>query len=417
MKMILDSLFSQSSRAMRASEIRELLKLLNKPEMISFAGGLPNPEAFPVEGLKSVVAHVMAEHAREALQYGVTEGHNKLRAAIAQGMGDVYGAPQEPQNIVVTTGSQQALNLLAHVLLDPGDVVLVENPSYLGALQSFQACQARVESVPTDPDGLRPEALEQKLRDLRHRGEHPKFLYLIPTFQNPTGATLTRERRAKLYALAGEYDLLLVEDDPYGLLRFEGEAVPLLKSMDQEDRVIYLGSFSKILAPGFRTGWLAGPEEITNRVVIAKQAQDLCSNTFAQYCIFEAISHNQLFPHVEKIVSLYRSKRNRMLAALEKHFPSSVTWTRPQGGMFIWVTLPPGLNALDLLGRAIENNVAYVTGEPFFANGGGQSHFRLNYSYAGDAEIDEGIARLGKVIAQQLPSNAGTMKPEGMDIF
>jgi 2-aminoadipate transaminase len=402
---------------MRASEIRELLKLLNKPEMISFAGGLPNPEAFPIDPLKSVVAHVMDEHAREALQYGVTEGHNKLRDAIARGMGDVYGAPQHQANIVVTTGSQQAMNLLAHVLLDPGDLVLVENPTYLGALQSFQACQARVDSVPSDAEGLRPDALEQKLKDLRHRGEHAKFLYLIPTFQNPTGATLTAARRKKVYALLQEYDLLLVEDDPYGLLRFEGESVPLVKSLDQDGRVVYLGSFSKILAPGFRTGWLAASEEIVNRVSIAKQAQDLCSNTFAQYCVFEAIHHKVLFPHVQKIIDLYRGKRDRMLAALEKYFPASVTWTRPQGGMFIWVTLPPELNALDLLGRAIENNVAYVTGEPFFANGGGQNHFRLNYSYAKDEEIDEGIRRLGRVITQLSQASEGALPPEGMEIF
>jgi 2-aminoadipate transaminase len=301
--------------------------------------------------------------------------------------------------------------------LDPGDLVLVENPTYLGALQSFQACQARVDSVPSDAEGLRPDALEQKLKDLRHRGEHAKFLYLIPTFQNPTGATLTAARRKKVYALLQEYDLLLVEDDPYGLLRFEGESVPLVKSLDQDGRVVYLGSFSKILAPGFRTGWLAASEEIVNRVSIAKQAQDLCSNTFAQYCVFEAIHHKVLFPHVQKIIDLYRGKRDRMLAALEKYFPASVTWTRPQGGMFIWVTLPPELNALDLLGRAIENNVAYVTGEPFFANGGGQNHFRLNYSYAKDEEIDEGIRRLGRVITQLSQASEGALPPEGMEIF
>ena len=417
MKMTLEPLFSQSSRTIRASEIRELLKLLNKPEMISFAGGLPNPEAFPIGPLKSVVAHVMEEHAREALQYGVTEGHNKLRDAIARGMGDVYGAPQDRQNIVVTTGSQQAMNLLAQVLLDPGDLVLVENPSYLGALQSFSAFRARVESVPLDEEGLCPDALEQKLKDLRHRGEHPKFLYMVPTFQNPTGVTLSRERRIKLYALLQAYDLLLIEDDPYGLLRFEGEPVPLIKSLDHEDRVIYLGSFSKILAPGFRTGWLAAPEEIVNRVTIAKQAQDLCSNTFAQYCIYEAIHHNILFPHVRNIVALYRAKRDRMFLALEKNFPASATWTKPAGGMFIWVTLPPALKALDLLAHAMEHNVAYVTGEPFFANGGGQNHFRLNYSYAADSEIDEGIRRLGEVIKQQLQACAGTPGPEGMEIF
>ncbi|NTV53762.1 MAG: PLP-dependent aminotransferase family protein, partial [Candidatus Firestonebacteria bacterium] len=377
-------------------------KLLDNPEMISFAGGLPNPAAFPIEPLKSVVAHVMAEHAREALQYGVTEGHQPLRAAIAKGMGEVYGAPQNRDNILVTTGSQQAMNLLAQVLLNPGDLVLVENPTYLGALQSFQACRARVASVPMDADGLRPDALEEMLQALHLRGERPKFLYLIPTFQNPTGVTLSRERRHQLYTLLQAYDLLLIEDDPYGLLRFEGEPVSLIKSLDHEDRVVYLGSFSKILAPGFRTGWLAAPAEITNRVSIAKQAQDLCSNTFAQYCVFEALHHDILFPHVQKIIALYREKRDRMLTALEKYFPSGVTWTHPQGGMFIWVTLPPALKALELLKFALAENVAYVNGEPFFANGGGENHFRLNYSYARDEDIDEGIARLGRVITRAM---------------
>jgi 2-aminoadipate transaminase len=417
MKKTFETMFSQNAHAMRASEIRELLKLLNNPAMISFAGGLPNPEAFPVAGLKSVVAHVMEAHASEALQYGVTEGHNKLRDAIAQGMGAVYGAPQKLSNILITTGSQQAMNLLAQVFLDPGDLVLTENPSYLGALQSFAACRARVEGVPMDGAGMRMDALEEKLLLLRARQERPKFLYLVPTFQNPTGVTLSRERRLKLYALLREYDLMLIEDDPYGLLRFEGEAEPLIKSLDVEDRVVYLGSFSKILAPGMRTGWLAAPEEIINRVSLAKQAQDLCSNTFGQYCVFEAIHHNLLFPHVAQIAALYQGKRDRMLAAMEKHFPAEVRWNKPAGGMFIWATLPPELNAVDLLTRAIARNVAYVTGEPFFPGGGGQQNFRLNFSYASDAQIDEGIGRLGRVITESLHEKTGALAPEGMEIF
>ncbi len=419
MKKTFETMFSLSAKNMRASEIRELLKLLTKPEMISFAGGLPNPEAFPIEAMKPVVAHVMNEHARDALQYGVTEGHNKLRDAIAKGMGQVYGVPQSLSNILITTGSQQAMNLLSLILLSPGDLVLTENPTYLGALQSFYACQARVEAVPMDEHGMRMDALEEKLNSLRQRQERPKFIYMVPTFQNPTGVTLSRERRERLYALLQEHDLLLIEDDPYGLLRFEGDSVPLIKSLDQEDRVIYLGSFSKILAPGFRTGWLAAPEEIVNRVSMAKQAQDLCSNTFGQYCVFEALYHNILFPHVKEIVTLYKRKRDIMLDAMQTYFPEGVTWNRPEGGMFLWVTLPPALNALDVLGKAIENNVAYVTGEPFFPNGGGQHHCRLNYSYSSDETIVEGIKRLGKVIEVQLKekSNPQILAPEGMEIF
>lgn len=412
----LDSLLSHSARRMRTSEVRELLKLLNSPEMISFAGGLPNPEAFPVDNLKVVVDHVLAEHAREALQYGVTEGHNKLRDAIARGMDDVYGAPQAMNNILITAGSQQALNLLGQIFLDPGDLVLTESPTYLAALQVFQAFQARAEGIALDGDGLDVDALEEKLRLLCKQKALPKFIYAIPNFQNPTGVTLSRPRRERLTALLEEYDLLLVEDDPYGLLRFEGEREPLLKSLAPE-RVIYLGSFSKILAPGFRIGWIAAPADIINRLSLAKQAQDLCTNTFGQYCVYEAIHHDRLFPHVAEIIKLYKSKRDLMLQSLAAHFPGAATWSRPRGGMFIWVTLPAGLNALDLLPRAIERNVAYVTGAPFFPGGGGESSFRLNFSYSSDDQIREGIRRLGQVIAGQMQSQTAVPDTEGMEIF
>lgn len=410
MKKIYTDLFSKNSRNMKASEIRELLKLLNRPEMISFAGGLPNPDAFPVDELRPVIQHVMDEHPREALQYGTTEGHPKLRDAIARGMAMNYGVSQESHNILITTGSQQALNLLSLVLLNPGDLVLTEYPSYLGALQTFGSYLAQVEGVAMDEQGLRIDRLQEKLARLRDRNQLPKFIYSIPNFQNPTGVTLAKERRQPFYELLREFDLLLIEDDPYGLLRFEGEPVPLMKSLDTDGRVVYLGSFSKILAPGFRIGWLAAPDEIVNRVAIAKQAQDLCSNTFAQYCVYEAIHHDILFPHVTVIQDLYRRKRDRMLAGMEQHFPKQVTWTRPQGGMFIWVTLPESLSSLDMLSRAIEHNVAYVIGAPFFPDGGGHNTFRLNYSYSSDEQIDEGIKRLGQVIQEQL--QAQTAEPD-----
>jgi 2-aminoadipate transaminase len=418
MKKPLNDLLSKSAKSMKASEIRELLKLLSKPEMISFAGGLPNPAAFPIEQLKPIMAHVMEKHAAEALQYGVTEGHNKLRDAIARGMDTQYGVPQDMHNILITTGSQQALNLISQVFINPGDLVLTENPTYLAAVLSFRSFQAQVEGVAMDENGLCVDQLEEKLVRLRQRKEMPKIIYVIPNFQNPTGVTMAADRRVRLYQLLREFDLLLVEDDPYGLLRFEGETVPLVKSLDVEDRVIYLGSFSKILAPGFRTGWLAAPKEIVNRVSMAKQAQDLCSNTFSQYCIYEAIHHNILFPHVAEIVTLYRHKRDFMINAMKTYFPEGVKWSYPQGGLFTWVTLPAGISTLDMLPLAIENNVAYVTGAPFFPAGGGENTMRLNYSYASDEQIEEGIKRLGKVISQQVQDqNQTLLAEEKVDIF
>ncbi|MBN1595956.1 PLP-dependent aminotransferase family protein [candidate division FCPU426 bacterium] len=413
----LEALLSHSARHMRASEIRELLKLLNTTDMISFAGGLPNPDAFPIGPLKKAVNHVLDEHAREALQYSVTEGHTQLRNAIAAGMGKEYNLSQSAANILITTGSQQALNLLAQVFLDPDDVVLTENPTYLGALLTFRACRARVETVPMDHEGMCIDLAEKKLGELRQQNRLPKFIYTIPNFQNPTGISMSIRRREKLYALLAEYDLLLVEDDPYGMLRFEGERPLLIKNFDQEERVLYLGSFSKILAPGFRVGWIAGRQEILNRLSLAKQAQDLCTNAFGQYCVYEAIHHKMLFPHIAKIVRLYKTKRDLMLQALDRHFPAGVTWNRPAGGMFLWVMLPGNLNALSLLSRAIEQKVAYVPGEPFFPSGGGHNTLRLNFSFAADDQIDVGIARLGRVFKEALAQRAAEDGGDGMEIF
>jgi 2-aminoadipate transaminase len=397
-------LFSKSAQRMQASEIRELLKLLDIPGMISFAGGLPNPDAFPIEGIKTVVSHVMEKHPREALQYGTTEGHRKLRDVISRGMGAHYGAPQKPENIVVTTGSQQALDLISKILLNEGDIVLTTNPSYIGALQVFQAYGARVETVSLSGDDLPADAVAEKLEKLKRSGTLPKFMYLVSNFQNPTGITVSAENRRKIYELLCLYDILLIEDDPYGLLIFEGQRMPLIKSMDTEDRVVYLGSFSKILAPGFRVAWIAGPEPLVNRVTVAKQSQDLCTNTFGQFCVFEAIHHNILFPHIEDIIRLYKAKRDMMLKALEQYFPPEARWTHPRGGLFLWIDMPENIDTVALLKKAVKNQVAYVPGAPFFPNGGGRNTLRLNFSYARDTEIAEGIARLGEVIKEEMRS-------------
>ncbi len=404
--------FSQNARRMRASEIRELLKLVQRPEVISFAGGLPNPDAFPVEELKPVLNHVMETHPRDALQYCATEGHNKLRDAIARGMGEVHQSPQSIHNILITHGSQQALSLLAHVLLDPGDPVVTASPTYLGALQAFAAFQARVESVPIDQDGLRPDMLRAKLEGLREGRRPPKFLYLMPTFQNPTGVTLPLERRRAIYELACEHDLLVIEDDPYEFLRYDGEKVPLVKSLDEEDRVAYLSSFSKILAPGFRIAWMAAPETLVNKCVLAKQMQDLCCNTFAQYCIFETMYHDVLFPHIDEIIRIYKGKRDRMLEAMERHFPSQARWNRPEGGLFVWVILPPFIDTRAMFSKALASDVAYVVGQAFHPDGGGQNTMRLNFSHASDEQIEEGIRRLGRVIAEEIREKEQTLEEE-----
>lgn len=404
--------FSRNGKRLRASEIRELLKLTQRPEIISFAGGLPNPEAFPVDGLRRCMQHVMDVHARDALQYSATEGHNKLRDAIARGMGTRHNAPQRISNILITHGSQQGLNLLAHTLLDPDDVVVTGAPTYLGALQAFEAFGAQFESVPLDREGIRVDMLADKLDSLAEHGRLPKLVYLVPTFQNPSGTTLPMDRRRQIYELVCKHDLLLVEDDPYGFLRYEGENVPLIKTLDSEERVIYLGSFSKILAPGFRLAWMAAPEPIVNKCVLAKQSQDLCSNTFGQYCTFEAMYNNILFPHIDEIIRLYKGKRDTMLAAMEEFFPENVRWNRPEGGLFVWVVLPPFLDARDMFARAIASDVAYVVGQAFHPNGGGQNTMRLNFSHASDDMIREGVRRLASVIETETQEKERTLEDE-----
>ncbi len=409
-------LYSRSSNNMKSSEIRELLKLLNSPDMISFAGGLPNPDAFPIDKMKPVVEHVMQSHARDALQYGTTEGNNKLRDVIARGMGQQYGAPQSLSNIMITNGAQQGLDLISKIFLNPGDKILTSNPTYLGAIMAFQAHQAQISAITLDENGIIPELLEEKLEYMEQRKEQAKFLYLVPTFQNPTGVTIPLKRREKIYDIICRHDLLLIEDDPYGLLRFEGKREPLIKSIDDENRVIYLGTFSKILAPGFRTGWIAAHEEIIRKATIAKQAQDLCTNNFGQYCIFEAIYHDILFPHIKEIITIYKEKRDLMIEALKEFFPKEVNWNKPQGGLFLWLVLPEFINSLTMLPRAIENNVAYVTGEPFFPNGGGHNTMRLNYSFASNDQIRTGIERLSEVIKTIISENKGRLAEDYVSI-
>jgi 2-aminoadipate transaminase len=395
--------YAQRTQRMTSSAIRELLKLTEQPDIISFAGGLPAPELFPVDEIREAADAVLTRAGTKALQYGTTEGYGPLREALAQRMSR-YGIVVAPGNIVVTSGSQQALDLIGKVLINPGDRILTETPSYLGALQAFTVYGAEYATVPIDDDGLQTAQLEHALRS------GPKFMYVLPNFQNPAGVTLALDRRHELIALSERYGIPLIEDDPYGQLRYEGEHLPSLVVLDAEfqnhdgpyrGNVIYLSTFSKTLAPGLRLGWVVAPPEVIQRMVQAKQASDLHTSTFVQMVACEALERGVVERNVHRVREVYRRRRDLMLRALEQAFPDpsmGVRWTRPQGGLFLWVQLPPEMDSAALLRDAIEEKVAFVPGAPFHPEGGGAHTLRLNFSNATEAQIEEGISRLGRVI-------------------
>jgi len=397
----LSGLYSKNALNMKRSEIRELLKLTRQPDIISFAGGLPDPQTFPVKELADISAQVLREKGATALQYGPTEGEPALREALANWL-TKERLDLRAENILVTSGSQQALDLLAQVLIDPGDPVIVELPSYIGALQAFAAHRARMIGVPQDDEGIRPDLLEKTLERLSRRKRRPKFIYIVPDFQNPSGVTLTLARRQELLALASRFEVPLVEDSPYRVLRFSGEPMPAIYSLDPQRHVLALGTFSKIFCPGMRLGWLLTPEAWMERFIIAKQGMDLCSPSFTQFIAVEYMRRGLLDREVENIRSLYSRKLGVMLAALEKEMPRGVTWTRPEGGLFLWMKLPRRMNATALFSKAIERKVAYVIGSAFFCNGKGHHTMRLNFSYPSEEQIVEGIQRLAQVIRENL---------------
>lgn len=397
-------MFSRLSRSMKASEIRELLKLTERGEIISFAGGLPNPEAFPVKHVRQITNDLLDNKGAQILQYGTTEGVTALRQALADRLGK-RGFNIERKNVLITAGSQQGLDLVSKVFLDPGDLVVLSAPTYLAATNAFKSYGALMESIPIDGEGMPPDLLEERMELLRTHGKHPKLLYLVPSFQNPAGVTIPLARRRKLLDLAIEYDMVLVEDSPYSELRYSGEQVPPIKSMDEDGRVIYLGTFSKILAPGFRIAWCIAEGDILNKLIIVKQAADLCTNTFGQHIAAEYITRGYLDEHIVKIKAMYKNKRDLMLTAMEKHFPKEAKWTRPDGGMFIWVTLPEHIDTKEMFERAIENNVAYVVGSAFHADRSGKNTMRLNYTFASDGQIEVGIKRLADTIREELEAS------------
>ncbi len=396
--------YAQRTLRMKSSTIRELLKLTQQPDVISFAGGMPAPEVFPIEEFRAACNRVLQERGAEALQYGATEGYLPLREMIAR-HNAAYGMHVSADNILITSGSQQALDLLGKIFINRGDRILVESPTYLGALQAWNAYGAEYVAVPSDDHGMITSALEESLR------LGPKFIYVLPNFQNPTGTTLTLERRKQLVKLADRFGVPIIEDDPYGQLRFEGKHIPSVVVLDSQYRkdpgaysgnVIYLSTFSKILAPGVRLAWVVAPTQVISKLVQAKQGVDLHTATFNQIVAYEVGKGGFLDRHVKVIRECYRQRRDVMIETLEEHMPQDVHWTHPQGGLFLWVTLPEGLNTTEILKEAVKQKVAFVPGESFFPCGGGENTMRLNFSNATPEKVNEGIARLSQVIKQYM---------------
>ena len=397
--------YAHRMKGMKSSIIRELLKLTQKPEMISFAGGLPSPEVFPVEAFKEAAYRALEESPEKALQYGTTEGYAPLRELIAARSAR-YGLKVSAANISITSGSQQALDLLGRLFINRGDRIIVENPTYLGAIQAWNAYGAEYIPVPMDEDGMITSELEKGLR------KGAKFIYVLPNFQNPSGVTLSLQRRKELVELADRYGVPIVEDDPYGQIRFEGEHLPPVTVVDSQFRgddggnydgnVIYLSTFSKLLAPGIRIAWAIGAETVIRKLVQAKQGADLHTSSFNQIAVHEVSKNDFLDEHVKLIRATYKERRDAMLEAMDELFPAEVTWTRPQGGMFLFVHLPEDMDATKLFEKAIERNVAYVPGAAFHAAGGGENTLRMNFSYSTPDTIREGIARLATLLKEEI---------------
>lgn len=393
--------FSQISNNNKRSAIREILKLTQNPEIISFAGGLPAPESFPVDALDTIVSDMLREEGAAVLQYDATEGVKELRELLLKKY-EAEGTKADLDNLIITTGSQQGLDLVGKVFVNQGDVVICGLPSYLGGIGAFQGYGAKMEGVPMDEQGMSAELLEAKLEALKQQGIKPKFIYVIPDFQNPTGITMPESRRLEIIALAHKYDVLIVEDCPYREVRFDGQAQRMMYDLDNDDHVITLGTFSKIFAPGFRIGWILGPKDVNEKIVIAKQSADLCTPTFVQKIAIRYMNSGVFETNLQKTIDLYHQRRDVMLAEMEKQMPDCVKWTRPEGGMFLFITLPEGMDALELFHKAIEKKVAFVTGNVFYCDGGGKNTMRLNFSYVNNEKAIAGIQRLADIIKAEL---------------
>lgn len=394
-------LFARRTQGMKSSAMRDLMAITARPEIISLAGGLPDTTTFPAEDLAAIMARVAADASARALQYGPTEGMDELKHCIVRVMAE-EGMDVGADELLVTTGGQQVIDLVCKTLVDPGDVIVAEGPTYPGAVPTFCAYEADVVQVEMDADGMRIDVLEETLDRLELEGRTPKFIYTIPTFQNPGGVTMSLERRRRLVQLAAQRELFVLEDNPYGLLRYEGDPLPPLYALDRGEYVIYLGTFSKILSPGLRLGWTAAPRPVLEKLNLGKQGADLCSSTFGQHFVVEYFAQRDWRELLGRLREVYRRRRDTLLDALAEHLPHEADWTRPGGGLFIWATLPDYIDTTDLLARALREHVAFVPGRAAYLDGRGGSSMRLNFSGVGEDDLREGVARIGKVINEQV---------------
>ena len=396
-----ESLLSKRASKLRKSEIRELLKVTQDPEIISFAGGLPNPKSFPIEDLDSIIDDVLKNQGSTALQYGTTQGVKDLRESIAE-RSKKDGIETSADNIVITSGSQQGLDAVGKLFLNPGDTAIVGLPSYLGGINAFRSYECNMEGIPLDKDGMITDLLEEKIKELKKEGNIPKFIYVVPTFQNPAGVILSQSRRKKLIDIANEYNIVIFEDDPYGKLVYDISHVKPIKAFDDIDCVIYMSTFSKILAPGFRLAWMIASPFLTRKILLCKQVLDLCTNTFTQFLAYEFIRRGSLDLHIMKICEMYKPKRDIMMESMKEYFPEDYICHKPKGGMFAWVTLQEGIDTETMFLDAIKEKVAYVHGKAFHVDGGGGRSMRLNFSYSTNEQIEEGMRRLGNVIKNKI---------------
>jgi 2-aminoadipate transaminase len=396
------SLFAGRTRAMRSSAMRDLMAITARPDVISLAGGLPDTSTFPPESFAAQMTRIAQESSAEALQYGPTDGFAATKAAI-RGVMAAEGMEPDLEDIIVTTGGQQAIDLITKTLVDPGDPVICEAPTYPGAVPVFSSYEADTHQVEMDSDGLKVDELEALLDRLAADGRRPKFIYSVPSFQNPAGVSLSAERRRRLVELASEREVLVVEDNPYGLLRYEGEPREPLYHLDGGNYVIYVGTLSKILSPGIRLGWAVAPPPVMEKIELGKQATDLCTSTLSQYFALEYFAEDRWRPYIDSLCDVYRARRDAMLDALERHFPGQASWTRPGGGLFVWATLPAYIDTSDLLAKALRENVAFVPGAAAYVDEArGANSMRLNFSGSTEEEIREGIRRIGKVVGEQV---------------
>ena len=394
-------LFAARTRVMKSSAMRDLMAVTARPEVISLAGGLPDTTSFPPETFAAITHKIAGNSCARALQYGPTEGLGEAKARIAEVMA-AEGMRADADDVIVTTGGQQVIDLVCKALIDPGDVVVAEAPTYPGAVPVFSSYQADVTQIEVDSDGMRVDLLAEALDRLERGGRRTKFIYTVPTFQNPAGVTMSLERRRRLLEIAHERELLVLEDNPYGLLRYEGEGLPTLHALDGGVYTMYLGTFSKILSPGIRLGWVVAPPPVLEKINLGKQATDLCTSTLSQLMVEAYFEQGQWRDYVDSLTEIYRARRDTMLDALAEFLPPEADWTRPSGGLFIWVTLPDYIDTTDLLARALRENVAFVPGEAAYLDGRGRSSMRLNFSGVGEEAIREGVRRIGAVVDEQV---------------